>query len=111
MRAADESYWDHRVLLPAPTAHRLQLGERSALFCARRQQLYELNPTADAIWQAIASEREPGAAADALSRDADRTQVLDFVRQAVSAWMRGGQLVPAEILSLKAHDELDFVLD
>ena len=109
MAAADNLFWDERILAPAPSAHRLRLGDRSALFDARRQQLYELNPTADAIWQAIASEGRVAAAANALA-PAD-AQVLGFVRQAADAWLRGGQLYPVEVLSAEPRAELTFELD
>lgn len=109
MAAAGNLFWDDRRLAPAPSAHRLGLGDRSALFDARRQQLYELNPTADAIWQAIASEGSVVAAADVLAPG--DAQVLGFVRQAADAWLRGGQLYPVEVLSAETRAELTFELD
>lgn len=101
---ADASYWDHRALTRAPSAHRLRLGERSALFCARRQQLYDLNPTADAIWLALAEHGTPAAAGAAVGS-------VEFVRQAADAWLRGGQLVPAEAPAAEPHAELDLAID
>jgi hypothetical protein len=95
MDTARDFPWDNSRLAAAPTAHRLQPGDRAVLFCATRQKLYELNSTADTIWLAIASEGTPAAAAEALSPQ-DDPETLNFVRQAAEGWMRLGLLVPAE---------------
>lgn len=107
--------WDDCPLVPAPTARRLQLGNRTALFCEHQQQLYELNSAADAIWLALAAERSALGAARALSGGgATDPEVLSFVRQAALGWIRGGQLAPAPVLDLLAEApkaELRLTLD
>ena len=113
--AAAEFPWDGSVLLVNATTYRLKLGERAALFCARRQKLYEMNPSADAIWMALAAEGSPAAAARALSDNGGKpAEVVNFVRQAALGWLRGGHLVPAEVLELLSGNpaaELSLKLD
>ena len=96
MNAAREFSWDDSRLVVAPTAHRLQPGDRAVLFCASRQRLYELNSTADAIWLALAAEGSARAAAKVLSPAGD-AETLHFVREVLDGWMRAGLLVPAEV--------------
>ncbi|HYG25446.1 MAG TPA: hypothetical protein VD906_00910 [Caulobacteraceae bacterium] len=106
--------WDDCPLVPAPTARRLQLGNRTVLFCEHQQQLYELNSAADAIWLALAAERSALGAARALSGQRANDEVLGFVRQAAFGWIRGGQLVPAPVLDLLGeapNAELRLTLD
>jgi len=100
MPPASKFPWDQSRLVAAASARRLQLGDRTALFCARRQQLYELNEAADAIWLALASEGSPEGAARALGGGEADAEVLGYVRQAAAGWLSGGQLYPAEILEL-----------
>ena len=51
--------WLESRLDQAPGVRRLRVGERSVLFCERRQQLFELNATADAIWGSLAAGQAP----------------------------------------------------
>lgn len=103
--------WDDSELVAALSAHRLRLGERTALFCARRQQLYELNETADAIWLALLAQGTPAAAAKALARGDDYPQLLDVVRETSAEWMRQGQFVPAEVVELARRPDAELHLE
>ena len=67
-------------LRPAPRVRRLALGGRTALFCERRQQLFELNPTADAIW-----------------RGETAGVPADYVAAAVDAWLDAGLVLPEAV--------------
>lgn len=102
MTPAEHFPWDDSRLIATASARHLQLGGRSALFCARRQQIFELNDAADAIWRAIALEGSPRAAARALSdaAGAEQARVFGYVRQAAREWISGGQLAPVEVIEL-----------
>src|SRR5690606_694588 len=65
------SFWDHQVLRPAATAHRLSVGGRAVLFDDRAQQLFEPNDSAAAIWDALAWEGTPAGAARLLAGNDD----------------------------------------
>jgi len=92
--------WDDKRLIASESAHRLRVGERTALFCTRQQQIFELNASADAIWQALSSDSPRRVAHGLVDEGADLTQALAHVRQAARAWMVSGHLVPAEVMNL-----------
>lgn len=101
------------MFAPAPSVRRLQLGERAALFCDRRQQLYELNPTADVIWLGLSAGMHPTEIARELGSNTELA-TLEFIRQAAAGWVRSGFLVPDEVarlLSGKPHARWTFELD
>lgn len=92
---ASRSFWDHQVLHPAPAAHRLSVGGKAVLFDDRSQQLFELNDSSEAIWDALALEQTPAGAARLLAPAvADFAVALGFVHDAVAGWLRMGLVRP-----------------
>jgi hypothetical protein len=82
---------------PAPTVRRMRLGGRSLLFCERRQQLFELNPTADLIWAALLEESPPRAARLLLDElGAAAEEVPGHVWDQLERWLAEGLWEPAE---------------
>jgi hypothetical protein len=59
--------WTMEPLAAVPGVRRLTLGEREALFCERRQQLFELDAAGAAIWDGLAAGRAAPAVAEALA--------------------------------------------
>lgn len=81
---------------PAPTVRRMRLGGRCLLFCERRQQLFELNPTADLIWSALLEESPPRAARRFLAElGGDAEQAHGLVRGQLDRWLGEGLWEPA----------------
>jgi hypothetical protein len=77
------------------------VGDRPLLFSRRRQQVFELNPTADLIWRGFADGRSAPEVARALEDvGATPEQAQAFVAEAARAWMSAGCLAPAEVLDL-----------
>lgn len=96
--AMDFPWEDSRFAAP-PTVHHLTVGDRSTLFCERRQQLLALNATADGIWRRLAA----GKPASDLRREMADTgiggeQARVFLRDATLQWMQAGLLTPSEVL-------------
>lgn len=81
------------MLSPSSSVRRLELGRRAALFCARRQQLYELNETADLIWRRLSG----GMPAADVAAELGGPDAEAFVRDAAAGWLRGGLLVPTDV--------------
>jgi hypothetical protein len=82
---------------PAPTVRRIHLGGRGLLFCERRQQLFELNPTADLIWSALLEEAPPRAARRLLGELGDDPgQAEGHVWTQLSQWLGEGLWEPAD---------------
>ena len=90
--------WLESRLDPAPGVRRLRVGERSVLFCERRQQLFELNATADAIWGSLAAGQAPSrVVAKVHALGASPGEALAFVIASAQAWLAAGLLAPAEV--------------
>ncbi|WP_374471597.1 hypothetical protein [Phenylobacterium sp.] len=78
---------------------RLRVGDRAILHDARRQQLFELNDTADLVWQALTS----GAGVVGADRDLRRlglapAEARAHVCASAAAWMTAGLLAPCAAL-------------
>jgi hypothetical protein len=98
MRAAEANPWWDGPCEVARGVRRLELGGRAALFCERSQQLFELNPTADLIWQGLAAGRSPRAVArEVQGLGAAPCDAEAFVRSSAEAWLREGRLLPAAV--------------
>lgn len=81
---------------PAPTVRRMRLGGRSLLFCERRQQLFELNPTADLIWSALLEDSAPRAARLLFAElGDDHAEAQGHVWSQLDQWLREGLWEPA----------------
>ncbi|HEY8574438.1 hypothetical protein [Phenylobacterium sp.] len=78
----------------SPAVRRIELGAAAALFSERAQQLYGLNPTADAIWQALAA----GVAAEDIAADLG-PQGAEYVDACLQPWLAAGFLVPADLVT------------
>lgn len=77
----------------SPTVRLLQLTDRAALFCARRQQLHALNDTALLIWEALAAgESVVEAAARLEAMGVSPAQARAYVETASEEWTREGHL-------------------
>jgi len=82
---------------PAPTVRRMRLSGRSLLFCERRQQLFELNTTADLIWDALLGESLPRAGRRlAAELGGDVAQAKRHVRDQLAQWLGEGLWQPEE---------------
>jgi hypothetical protein len=91
------AWWESR-LEGAPGVRCLRVGTRAALFCEGGQQLFELNPTAEAIWTGLAAGKTPRAVADELEAlGATAADARAFVSGSAEAWVLAGQLLPAGI--------------
>lgn len=92
--------WDDSPLVAPPTLLHLSIGGRTLLFCEARQTLFELNPTADRIWMALAEGRSPLEVRRQLADlGVGDDEACAFVEESVSAWIKGGHLVPREVLA------------
>lgn len=90
--------WLESQLASAPGVRRLRVGERSVLFCERRQQLFELNATADTIWRSLVAGRSPSMVVhDVLALGASPAEALSFVIASARSWLVAGLLAPAEV--------------
>jgi hypothetical protein len=70
---------------------------RSLVFCERRQQLYELNSTADVIWGALLEESPPRAARLLAAQfGGDPDEARGHVERQLAQWLREGCWEPAE---------------
>jgi hypothetical protein len=82
-----------------PSITRFSVGKRAVLFCEARQQLFELNETADALWTRLAA----GGRLDDLrnrlvAQRQDRAQAEQEIHGLVSGWLASGHLWPASAL-------------
>ena len=59
--------WLAAPLSPSPSVRRISVGEREALFCERRQQLFELDAAAAVIWDGLAAGLAVQAVAEVLA--------------------------------------------
>ena len=85
--------------MAAAGVRRLPLGGRRLLFSEARQQLYELNPTADLIWRALVRGDAPDAVAHALEAiGASADHAHRHVRDALRDWTTGGLLLPHAVV-------------
>lgn len=78
---------------------RLSVGARTVLHDELRQQLFELNGTADLIWQSVTSDAGEARAtgqlvAEGLSPDAAQA----YVTEAARGWMSAGHIAPRAAL-------------
>lgn len=97
--------WLESRLAPAVATRRLRMGDRSALFCERRQQLFELNPTADIIWRGLVAGQSPAEVAADLERmGASPAEALQFVATAAWEWLQTGRLAPASVMAQAAAE-------
>jgi hypothetical protein len=99
---------------PAPTVRRVLLGGRSLVFCERRQQLFELNRTADLIWRALLEESPPRAARRLCAElGFDPDQALALAQGQLEQWLDEGLWRPAgpQKLAPSAETELRLAVD
>lgn len=90
--------WLESQLASAPGVRRLRVGERSVLFCERRQQLFELNATADTIWRSLAAGHAPSMVVhEVRALGASPAEALSFVIASARSWLAAGLLAPAEV--------------
>ena len=90
--------WLESQLEVSAGVRRLRVGERTVLFCERRQQLFELNATADIIWQSLAAGRPPSMAVHHVRvLGASAAEALDFVISSAQLWLATGLLLPTEV--------------
>lgn len=96
MTSLPEDFWDNQALHPAPTAHRMPVGSGHVLFDETSQQLFELNESSQALWDAIAVEATvSGAARRLVGDEADYPIAIRYARDAALEWLRLGVLRPA----------------
>lgn len=88
----------------SPQARLLRLKDRAALFCARRQQLFALNETAQRIWQGLAAGQTTAAVAAHLEQlGLGRAEARAYVEAAADDWAREGHIVRAEAVTRAAE--------
>lgn len=84
---------------PADGVRALNLAGRSLLYAESRQQVLQLNETAEAIWRALARGHEVAVVAEQVATGGvSPRQALDFVTQAASQWLAAGYLTPRWLL-------------
>jgi hypothetical protein len=87
---------------PDGVAH-LDLGSRWALYSETSRSLFELNETADLIWQGLIAGQTPSQVARALATiGASAETARSFVDQALSDWLRHGHLTPEPVANALA---------
>jgi hypothetical protein len=97
---------------PAASVRRMRLGARSLLFCERAQRLFELNATADAIWDALIHDPSPQAAWRALEGlGADPAAARTYVDEQLRQWLREGYWTPVGSGGEAAGERLRFRID
>jgi len=102
--AAEAPLWLSGALAPSPGVRRLSLGGREALFCERRQQLFELDAAGAAIWDELAAGRALEAVAQALSVEGlppATTTALCLAR--AREWSEAGWLAPQRLTARLAE--------
>src|SRR5256885_1283461 len=88
---------DSAPLAPSPDVLLLQVGDHALLFMQSRQQLYELNATAELIWRGISLGLGCDDLAAALTRSGlGGREAKAFVATAIEDWISGGQLITRE---------------
>ncbi|MFN3511762.1 MAG: hypothetical protein ACK41C_01845 [Phenylobacterium sp.] len=97
-RVAPDAGLEEERFAVSPAVRILKLAGRSALFCGRRQQLFELNATAAEIWRGLAAGASTSEAGEGLRRlGASRDEACAYVAQAALDWTDLGLLVPAAV--------------
>lgn len=82
----------------APDAQRICVGGRPLLFSRSRQQLFQLNDTADRIWQGLAAGgSEAVVAADLAAAGLEPDAARAYVAEAARTWMLAGLIVPDSV--------------
>lgn len=89
-------FWDRQPLRAAPRAHVLSVGGGAILFDEAAQQIFELNDSSEAIWDAVGVARTIAGAAALLGHGETSPTVLEQVRAAVAQWLGLGLLTPAD---------------
>lgn len=87
--------WLRRRMAAAADVRCFSIAGRSVLFSERLQQLFELNQSAAAIWNALAAGETVDAVVESLVRfGIARADAADFVEGATGGWIAAGLLVP-----------------
>ena len=90
--------WPAGRLDSSPGTRCLEIGQRTVLFCERRQELFELNTTAAAIWRSLAAGDTPAATVQVLcAQGASADDARQFVIASARAWLEAGLLLPAQV--------------
>jgi len=98
-RNAASSELDVGSFVAPPDVHRLEVGGRCLLFSGGRQQLFELNPSADLIWRSLAAGQPPGEVEALLVEyGLPAEQAREFVALGSRQWMQAGHLIPTAVL-------------
>lgn len=98
-RVGAESY------TPAPGVRTLSLAGHKLLYVESRQQVLELNETADAVWRCLAAGGSiPAAAMRLRALGAPRDQALQLATEAASLWTCAGYLTPRSLQETLASD-------
>jgi hypothetical protein len=93
--------WLDAPLARPSTVRRLEVGERTALFCERAQKLFELNLTADLIWRGLAEGRPPRSVARELQGlGVSPEEAMGFVAGCAAGWLQAGLLLPTRAARL-----------
>lgn len=87
---------DDAKYVAGPGVQRLLVHGRALLHLEGRQQLYELNHTADLIWSALTSDGGQRLAEARLTESGlHPAQARTYVRDALDGWIAAGHLAPA----------------
>lgn len=92
---AETRPWLTGRLAPAPSVRRLTLGGHKLLFCERRQQLFELDPSAAVMWDAFTAGRQLRSVAEQMAGEGLRfASALALCAASAQDWIEGGWLIP-----------------
>lgn len=92
----------------ASHVERLFVGGRPVVYDELRHQLFELNETADVIWQGLTSDAGEAAAAAGLSAlGVEPAEARSYVREASHCWMTAGYMAPLSAIQALARDPDD----
>lgn len=91
--------WQQQRMAAAADVHCFSIAGRSVLFSERLQQLFELNDSAVAIWNALAAGELIETVVESLVRiGVSHADAADFVRDATGGWIAAGLMIPQGLI-------------
>ncbi|KRB86073.1 hypothetical protein ASE00_04850 [Sphingomonas sp. Root710] len=92
--------WQQQRMAPAADVRCFSIAGRSVLFSERLQQLFELNDSAAAIWDALAAGDTVEAVEASLVRGGiAHADAANYVRDATGGWIAAGLLIPDGLIA------------
>lgn len=92
--------WPQQRMAAAADVRCFSIAGRSVLFSERLQQLFELNDSAAAIWDALAAgETAETVEANLVRAGIAPADAADYVRDATGGWIAAGLLIPDGLIA------------